>query len=294
MGSTKKGWDLMGKFYLYSRVSTDRQAQHGHSLKAQQMTLSAWVQSYVLRFPELAQHEQQHFVEDGESAFKKPFRTRLKGRVIFESAKRGDIVVCMKMDRAFRSTKDMLLTCEALDQRGVRVIMLDFPDGDGPLGNMIRTVLAAIAEFESSLRSERVKAGLAAKRISVNKPKDDPRSPIRGTVPGKGVRKHRTDLHWALTQALILRADKHSEETISWALEQSICQREGRPFKRSAFVKPVYGREFLRRFFRQYKELADDPLLQGMTQDLLLDRFIAGWNCLKSAAVSTPPSGKQR
>lgn len=282
----------MGTFHLYSRVSTDRQANQGYSLVAQQQQLSAWVKGHKIQHPDLAAYSEQHYIEDGESAFKKPFRTRLKGQLIFAASKKGDIIVCTKMDRAFRNTNDMLNTYEALEAKGVRLILLDFPAAEGPVGALIRTILAALAQFESSLRSERVKAALNAKRINVNTPKNDPRTPIRGPSP-KGGQGYRPDLHWAIDQAIDLRADGHSETTISWAIEQAICAKEGRKFIRSAFVKPVYGREFIRRVLRKYQELQADPdvLIQGLEKPHLIQKIIDEWNCLRSPAAMTMKGG---
>ena len=75
--------------------------------------------------------------------------------------KRFEVVVVFKLDRAFRSVKDMYDTLSAWALVGVdfRSIKEQFDTGT-PIGRLLMTMLEAIAEFELELIRERVRAGM--------------------------------------------------------------------------------------------------------------------------------------
>ena len=80
------------------------------------------------------------------------------------AAKLGEIrcVMATKIDRLARSVVNLSATMELLDSWDVTVEFLDQPiDTSTPSGRMTFTVLAAVAEFERELISDRTKDGLA-------------------------------------------------------------------------------------------------------------------------------------
>lgn len=84
-------------------------------------------------------------------------------------AREGDCVVVQKLDRIGRSTKNLIELSESFSQRGI--------DTTTAQGRFFFTVMAAFAEFERDLISERTKDGLAAARRrgrSGGRPKADP------------------------------------------------------------------------------------------------------------------------
>ncbi|WP_413569183.1 recombinase family protein [Bdellovibrio sp. HCB117] len=75
--------------------------------------------------------------------------------------RRHDIIVCWKMDRLFRSLKDLVGTLQEFDELGIEFISLkDSIDMTTASGRLMTHLLAAFAEFEASLINERVMAGL--------------------------------------------------------------------------------------------------------------------------------------
>lgn len=77
----------------------------------------------------------------------------------------GDTLVTVKLDRIGRSIKNLIDVVTTLQERGVDLVVLDQQiDTSTPTGKLIFHVLAAIAEFERDLISERTMDGLAAAR----------------------------------------------------------------------------------------------------------------------------------
>jgi DNA invertase Pin-like site-specific DNA recombinase len=77
----------------------------------------------------------------------------------------GDTLVVWKLDRLGRSTIHLLTTVEDLKKRGVGFRSLsDGFDTNSSTGQMIFTVLSAMAQFERDLIRERTSAALQAKK----------------------------------------------------------------------------------------------------------------------------------
>jgi DNA invertase Pin-like site-specific DNA recombinase len=82
-----------------------------------------------------------------------------------ESLKAGDTLVVWKLDRLGRSLQHLIEILQSLEARdvGFRSIS-DSIDTNSAGGRLLFHILGALAEFESSLISERTKAGLQAAR----------------------------------------------------------------------------------------------------------------------------------
>jgi DNA invertase Pin-like site-specific DNA recombinase len=89
---------------------------------------------------------------------------------VLDTARRGaiDVVVVWKLDRAGRSTLDLLSSIEQLQGLGVRFLAvtqgLDIKPGGDAVSRMLLTMLAAVATFERDLIRERTRLGLARAR----------------------------------------------------------------------------------------------------------------------------------
>jgi len=74
----------------------------------------------------------------------------------------GDALVCVRLDRLARSTRELLQIAQELEQRGIDLVVLDQSiDTASPAGRLLFTMLAAISEFERDLIRERTMDGLA-------------------------------------------------------------------------------------------------------------------------------------
>ena len=75
----------------------------------------------------------------------------------------GDVVLACKLDRLGRSTLDMVQLIEYFNQAGVAVRFLD--EGlstEGQMGNMVITILSAVAQAERARILERTHEGREA------------------------------------------------------------------------------------------------------------------------------------
>jgi DNA invertase Pin-like site-specific DNA recombinase len=80
-------------------------------------------------------------------------------------ARKIDTVLVWKFDRFARSTKQLIDALEEFKHLGVDFISItEQIDTSSPMGKAMFTVISAIAEFERSLISERVRSGIAKAR----------------------------------------------------------------------------------------------------------------------------------
>jgi DNA invertase Pin-like site-specific DNA recombinase len=167
---------------LYARVSTTDQTPEN------QLT--------VLRAFAVARGWQAvEFVDHGVSGAKdrRPALDTLLGAV---RGRRVDLVVCVRLDRLARSTRQLVTLAGDFEALGVDLVVLDQAiDTTTPSGRLLFHVLAAIAEFERDLIRDRVVAGLR-------------RAKAQGVRLGRP-RRHHLDVAQAralLGQGLSLRA----------------------------------------------------------------------------------------
>lgn len=78
-----------------------------------------------------------------------------------EFAREGDEIVITKLDRLARSTLHLTQIAADLDRRGIHLIVLQQNiETKTPTGKLLFNMLSSIAEFELSLRAERVRDGI--------------------------------------------------------------------------------------------------------------------------------------
>ena len=82
-------------------------------------------------------------------------------------ARKLDTILVWKFDHFARSTKQLIDALEEFRHLGVDFISItEQIDTSSPMGKAMFTVISAIAEFERSLISERVRAGIAKARAT--------------------------------------------------------------------------------------------------------------------------------
>lgn len=81
------------------------------------------------------------------------------------ACRKGDTLVVWKLDRLGRSLLEVLQTCETLERKGARLLVItENIDPSSVMGRFMLHLLAALAEMERGLIVERTVAGLEAAR----------------------------------------------------------------------------------------------------------------------------------
>lgn len=147
---------------LYIRVSTLEQLK-GVSLDAQEERLRAYCQMSGL---DVAPGDVIR--EEGVSA-SVPLSRRPGGARLLQRVNEGvSHVVALKLDRLFRDAEDALRQTKAWDKAGVTLHLIDMGGSSlntaSAIGRMLLTTIAAAAELERNLVSERTTLSLAHKR----------------------------------------------------------------------------------------------------------------------------------
>lgn len=84
-----------------------------------------------------------------------------------DHARAGDTIVVVALDRVARSTLALLRLVEVLQERGVQLRSLrESISTEGPVGALLITVLAAIAQFERDLIQARTRAAVESRRAA--------------------------------------------------------------------------------------------------------------------------------
>jgi len=142
------------KVALYARVSKDNSVQDP--------------ENQLLRLREYAiQHDMKVVAEYVDTCSggnsKKPERKKLLSGA---RGHRFSIVLCTKIDRISRSTKDFFDFLKQLDASNVKLDAIDQPElsTNTPTGELLLTILAGVAQFERSLIISRTLDGLARAR----------------------------------------------------------------------------------------------------------------------------------
>ena len=142
---------VVTQFVAYYRVSTDRQGKSGLGLQAQRDAVA----SYVAGTGGLVAAEFEE-VESG----KRNDRPQLAAALAACRARRAALIIA-KLDRLARNARFLLHVVEGTGEAGV--VFCDLPSvPPGPVGKFLLTQMAAVAELEAGLISQRTKAALAA------------------------------------------------------------------------------------------------------------------------------------
>ena len=134
----------------YCRVSTEQQADSGIGLDEQRRKIEARAAEMNWRL--------EHVYTDAGVSGSTPLGKRSEGAKLLAALKPGDVVVAARMDRCFRSALDALQTITEFRAKRISLWLLDLGDVSGNgISELTVTILAAVAQFERSLISERIK-----------------------------------------------------------------------------------------------------------------------------------------
>lgn len=133
--------ETMNKTFGYARVSTDEQELH-----LQEDALNRYGVDHI-------------FWEKMTGArMDRPQLARC-----IKQCRAGDKIVVWKLDRLGRSTVGLIEAVEKLEAKGIQLVSIhDHIDTTTAMGKFFFTIMAAIAQLERDMISERTKAGVAA------------------------------------------------------------------------------------------------------------------------------------
>ncbi len=141
----------------YARVSTDRQAERGISLEAQEAKIRAMATVQGADLMEVV-------VDGGESA-KSLNRPGLQRIMTMVNRGKVQAVIVAKLDRLTRSVKDLCGLLELFEKRKVALISVaEALDTGSAAGRLVITIMGAVSQWEREAIGERTKDALSHKR----------------------------------------------------------------------------------------------------------------------------------
>jgi putative DNA-invertase from lambdoid prophage Rac len=138
-----------GRVFAYCRYSSDAQ-DNGNSIETQRAALKRICEAEGLALT--------GFIVDKATSGAKPLAEREHGGRMLRRLKRGDAVVALKLDRAFRSSTDCLNVAANLNKRGVRLYLHDLGGWitGTPESEFRLTIFAGVAQFERKRCQQRI------------------------------------------------------------------------------------------------------------------------------------------
>jgi len=141
---------------IYVRVSTQEQAQHGYSLKAQQEALENYSKALGYEIFKI-------YRDEGKSA-KNMNRPQMIQMLEDAEHKKFSAIFIYKLDRFSRSVVDAILTIDKLKKWGIDFVsMQDKIETASATGKLMFHMISAFAEFERNMIGDRTKFGMERK-----------------------------------------------------------------------------------------------------------------------------------
>jgi DNA invertase Pin-like site-specific DNA recombinase len=143
----------------YIRVSTERQADQGVSLEAQEAKVRAMATVQSATLVEVV-------VDGGESA-KSLNRPGLQRLLLLVKAGNVDAVIVAKLDRLTRSVKDLCGLLELLEKKKVALVSVaESLDTSSAAGRLVITIMGAVSQWEREAIGERTRDALGHKKMN--------------------------------------------------------------------------------------------------------------------------------
>lgn len=151
--STDAQPDRQPKVYGYIRMSTAKQDM---SPETQKRLICQHAQAHGLTVDQ--------FFTDKAVSGGKPMDQRPAGRDLMVRVRRGDTIIAAKLDRVFRSSIDFSVNLDRWLRQGIKAIFCDigYLDINTMHGQLVLTILAAVAQFERQIISTRTREGIAS------------------------------------------------------------------------------------------------------------------------------------
>jgi DNA invertase Pin-like site-specific DNA recombinase len=218
----------------YVRVSTDRQADQGVSLEAQEAKIRAMATIHSAELLDV-------IVDGGESA-KSMNRPGLQRLLEMVHTGRVQAVIVAKLDRLTRSVKDLCNLLELFEKRKVALISVaESLDTASAGGRLVITIMAAVSQWEREAIGERTRDALRHKRSQGHRVGNIPFG-SRLSADGKRLEPDATEQE-ALKEIRRLRDEGASLRGIAMALNHRAYRtRRGTPWRLESVARVVKQR----------------------------------------------------
>lgn len=139
---------------IYLRVSTDDQASDGYGLDVQRQQCEAYASAFGLTIVAT-------YSDDGVSGTKPASeRPALAHAIADAQAGKLDVLIFAAIDRLARKASLLLALWDSFEAAGIAIVAVrERVDTSTPVGRLMRTMIAAIAEFDRDSIVERTTAG---------------------------------------------------------------------------------------------------------------------------------------
>ncbi|MHC0054933.1 recombinase family protein [Actibacterium sp. D379-3] len=128
--------------------------------------------------------KEEHLYAEQVSGTSRNGRTALED-MLARGIRKGDTVVCVRLDRLARSTRDLHNIAHVLQEKGVGLRVLEQNiDTTTPEGRLFFSMLSAISTFETEIRQARQREGIDA---ALAKGADSPFKGRPATIDGKRI-----------------------------------------------------------------------------------------------------------
>ncbi len=190
---------------IYTRVSTDQQAEKGYSIDTQ-------LDACHKRASELGLLQVEEFIDDGYSGayLERPNLDRLREGI---RNKRYSHVIVYDPDRLSRNLTHQLILTDEIEANGAKLIFINFEWENTPEGKLFYSMRGAISAYERektrerSMRGKRGKA-MAGKVIRNNKPYGYDWDPVNSVyiINDQEAKMVRQIFGWYVNQHMGIRA----------------------------------------------------------------------------------------
>ena len=215
----------------YVRVSTDKQADHGVSLEAQETKIRAMATVQGAELVEL-------IVDGGESAknLNRPGMERLLSLV---NEGKVQTVIIAKLDRLTRSVRDLAELLERFQRRGVSLVSVaESLDTGSAAGRLVINIMTAVSQWEREAIGERTRDAMQHKRSNGQRVGNLAYG-YRSSADGKYVEAEPTE-QAALAQIRGLRDQGRSLREIASALNrQALRTRRGSNWRHDHILRII-------------------------------------------------------
>lgn len=241
-----------GVIRTYQRVSTEPQYVSGLGLKWQETANAKYAESLA---EQIGCEIGPIYSDPAISAFSIPFAQRPSGKKLMEDLQPGDDVVIYRMDRGWRNTLDAMNTISEIQKRGAYVhFVCERIRTDTGQGREWIALMAAIAQLESQMRSNRIREAMARCRAN-GRPTGNPRFGFKAEKISERVKKLVVDPKYLLRAGQIW-CMKNELMLTTTQTEDMIIAIEARSLNKPANLK-MARRIFIKAILEQIEIMAE-------------------------------------